>query len=148
MSKTFDRYAGIIFLLIGAWFIFESQKISSSAYGSNVGPDIFPTVLGIFLIILSVVLLYETTKYTDGGKKQSKGDYKRFLFILVAVILYILLLEPIGYVITTFIFLLFAFQVMERGSWIKSIIISAVFSIGIYYLFVNVLQGSLPGFSL
>ena len=42
VSKTFDRYAGIIFFIIGALFIIESRKISASSYGSNVGPDIFP----------------------------------------------------------------------------------------------------------
>lgn len=145
MNKTFDRYAGIIFLLVGAGFIFESRKISTSAYGSNIGPDIFPIGLGIVLILLSIRLIFETTKYSGKAEKGGKPDYKRFLLILGAALLYVLLLEPIGYIITTFLFLLFAFQVMERGGWFKTILIAAVFSIGVYYLFVKVLQGSLPG---
>lgn len=146
LGKIFDRYAGVIFLLIGAAFIFESRKISSSSYGSNVGPDIFPIGLGILLILLSIRLLFETTKYVGESNNNSKPDYKRFLLILVAAILYVLLLNTLGYVITTFLFLLFAFRVMEKGSWIKMILISAAFSIGVYYVFVKVLQGSLPGF--
>ena len=64
VSKTFDRYAGIIFFIIGALFILESRKISASSYGSNVGPDIFPIGLGIVLILLSIRLLFETFKYS------------------------------------------------------------------------------------
>ncbi|KAB7707134.1 tripartite tricarboxylate transporter TctB family protein [Bacillus aerolatus] len=148
MSKTFDRYAGIIFLLIGALFIVESRKISASSYGSNVGPDIFPIALGIVLILLSIRLLFETFKYSGKEKKKSKPDYKRFLIILAAAVLYVNLLESLGYVITTFLFLMVSFQVMERGGWLKTIMIAAAFSFGVYYLFVEVLQGSLPGFPI
>ncbi|WP_028390263.1 tripartite tricarboxylate transporter TctB family protein [Bacillus cihuensis] len=148
MNKTFDRYAGIVFLLIGVFFIMESRRISASSYGSNVGPDIFPIGLGIVLILLSIRLLYETLKYNKPGKKESKPDYKGFLVIFIATVLYVLLLETLGYVITTFAFLLTSFQVMERGGWLKSIIIAAALSFGVYYVFVEVLQGSLPGFPM
>jgi putative tricarboxylic transport membrane protein len=65
---------------------------------------------------------------------------------LGAAALYAYFLEDIGYVIGTFVFLLFAFQVIKRGQWIVSLIISAGFSYGIYYLFVHILEGTLPGF--
>lgn len=146
MSKTFDRYAGIAFLLIGVLFVIESQKISESAYGSNVGPSIFPTCLGVLLILLSIRLIYETFKYKVEQSEKVSMQYKKFLIIFVAAILYAFLLEKIGYVITTFAFLLVSFQTMERGKWISSIVIALVFSVGIYYLFSEVLGGALPGF--
>lgn len=148
MSKTFDRYASLVFLLIGIAFVWESQKISQSSYGSNVGPDIFPMGLGIVLILLSIRLFYEVfrSKNTAAAEEKTRPDYKRFLLILGAAILYAYFLEDIGYVIGTFVFLLFAFQVIERGKWIASVIVSAVFSYGVYYLFVKILEGTLPGF--
>ncbi|WP_235420944.1 hypothetical protein [Jeotgalibacillus soli] len=39
--------------------------------------------------------------------------------MLAASVLYVLLLEPLGYVITTFLFLLVGFQVIDRGGWLK-----------------------------
>lgn len=146
MSKTFDRYSSLFFLVIGLGFIYESGKISNSAYGSNVGPDIFPKVLGGILVLLSIRLFYETFKYVSEEKVKKEFDYKRFLIILGSAVLYALLLETLGYVIMTFLFLVVGFQVMEKGGWLKTIIISAVFSYGVYYLFVEVLQGTLPGF--
>lgn len=146
MSRTFDRYASIIFLLIGVFFITESRKIAATSYGSNVGPDIFPIGLGILLILLSIKLFIETAKNKQESRGGEKPDYKRFFIIFAAAILYIVLLEPLGYVITTFLFLLIGFQVLERGGWLKSIVIAAAFSFGVYYIFVGLLQGSLPGF--
>ncbi|EKN67894.1 tripartite tricarboxylate transporter TctB family protein [Schinkia azotoformans] len=146
MSKTFDRYSSIIFLVLGIGIIVESTKISTSSYGSNVGPDVFPKVLGALLIILSCRLFYETFKYVNKGKNKESLDYKRFLVILVSAILYALLLETLGYVITTFLFLTISFQVMQKGGWLKTLLISGAFSYGIYFLFVEVLEGTLPGF--
>lgn len=148
MNKTFDRYASIVFLLIGVLFIVESRKISASSYGSNVGPDIFPIGLGILLVLLSIKLFVETAKMKKEDTKGEKPDYKRFLIIFGAAVLYVVLLEPLGYVITTFLFLVVGFQVLEKGGWLKTIAIAAAFSFGVYYLFVMVLQGSLPGFPI
>lgn len=146
MSKTFDRYAGILFLAIGAMFIVESLKLSQSAYGSEIGPNIFPMSLGIALILLSIRLVYETFRYTEVKNSGTKLDYKRFGIILAAAILYAALLEILGYVITTFLFLLVGFQTMQKGKVWASVLIAGCFSIGVYYLFVVLLQGSLPPF--
>ncbi|UOY91752.1 tripartite tricarboxylate transporter TctB family protein [Ectobacillus sp. JY-23] len=146
MSRTFDRYISFVFFIAGIGFLVESRKIATSAYGSTVGPDIFPTFLGAILVLLSIRLFFETFRYYGTERKKSSLDYKRFFIILIVAILYAALLETIGYVITTFVFLVIGFQVMERGGLWKTLLISGVFSYGVYYLFVEVLQGSIPGF--
>ena len=146
MSRSFDQFASLLFLLFGAAFLYESMKISDSAYGSSVGPAIFPMGLGIVLILLSIRLFWETRKYVAANGKAQKLDYKRFLMILGGAVLYGLLMEPLGYVLTTFLFLTVGFQVMDRGGWWKSLLIAACFSMGVYYVFVEVLEGTLPGF--
>lgn len=148
MNKVFDRYSSIAFMVIGIFFILESRKISSSAYGSNVGSDIFPTILGSILILLSIRLFYETFQYVDHENGKETLDYKRFLIILVSAVLYALFIETAGFIITTFLFLFISFQVMERKNVLKSALIAAFFSCGVYYLFVEVLEGSLPGFPI
>ena len=148
MSVKFDRVAGIAFLLVGLLFFIESQKISDSAYGSSVGPKIFPMGLGLILIALSIRLLYETFKYKTEEMAKEKLEYKKFFIIFGSALLYAFFLEKIGYVVSTFLFLLIAFQTLERGKVIYSIIISTVFSVGVYYLFSELLGGSLPGFPL
>ena len=77
---------------------------------------------------------------------KEKLQYKKFIIILVSAALYAFLLEKIGYVISTFLFLLIAFQTMERGRYLPTILIAAIFSFGVYYFFAEFLGGSLPGF--
>lgn len=146
MSKAFDRYAGIVFLALGSAFAIESTRISTSAYGSNVGANMFPLILGILLIILSIRLIVETFRYKQEKKSNEKLDYKRFLIIFTAAVLYGLFIEEVGYVISTFLFLLVGFQTMERGKIWMTLLIAGGFSFGVYYLFVEVMDGTLPGF--
>ncbi|MBO0960927.1 tripartite tricarboxylate transporter TctB family protein [Neobacillus sp. MM2021_6] len=148
MSFTFDRIASVAFLAVGVLFIIGSKQLSSTSYGSVVGPDIFPFVLGIFLVLLSIRLFYETfTGSSEKGEKQPL-QYKPFLIIGVVTLVYILTLESVGYVITTFLFLFVCFQTMERSKWISSLIIAACFSGIVYFLFVEVLKGTLPGWAI
>ncbi|MCR2808014.1 tripartite tricarboxylate transporter TctB family protein [Paenibacillus soyae] len=146
MNKTFDRYASIVFLLLGIGFMWQSAGISSSAYGSTVGPNIFPFGLGLALVLLSIRLFYEVLKTKSAERQKEQLDYKRFLLIFGAAVLYAFFLEAIGYVIGTFAFLLFAFQTIERGKWLRSVLIAALFSILVYVVFVVLLEGSMPGF--
>ncbi|WP_409296247.1 tripartite tricarboxylate transporter TctB family protein [Peribacillus sp. SCS-26] len=148
MDLKFDHIAAVLFLAAGVFFIVGSRNIGQSAYGSVVGPDIFPLFLGIILVLLSIRLFYETMCTNVEGGKKDKLEYKTFFIILAAALLYILTLETIGYVITTFVFLFISFQAMERSKWITSLIISAVFSGVVYFLFVDVLKGTLPGWPI
>ncbi|RZT22678.1 MULTISPECIES: tripartite tricarboxylate transporter TctB family protein [Fictibacillus] len=145
-TGSFDRYASVIFALVGAAFLFESRNIATSAYGSEVGPNVFPFLLGLILILLSVKLFLESLKSIHNkNKNREKLMIKRFLIILIASILYASLLETIGYLISTFIFLFLSFQTMEKGGWIKNALVAGTFSFCVYFLFVVVLKGSLPG---
>jgi putative tricarboxylic transport membrane protein len=145
-TGSFDRYASVLFAFIGATFLFESRNIANSAYGSEVGPNVFPFLLGLILILLSVKLFIESFKTAQNkNNTREKLMMKRFLIILTASLLYAAFIETIGYLISTFVFLLVSFQAMEKGSWIKNSLIAAAFSFCVYYLFVVVLKGSLPG---
>lgn len=147
MNKTFDRYASLAFMALGVAFITGSLQIASATYGAEVGPDIFPLGLGGILVILSLRLFYETFRNPEAEpKKKSHLHHKRFFIILAAAILYVLSLEFIGYVLSTFLFLVVGFQAMQKGKWPGTLLVAAGFSGGIYYLFVEVMKGTLPGF--
>lgn len=150
MVKPFDKISGIVFLVISLLFITGSLQISGSAYGSAVGPKTYPLILGILLFLLSLRLIYESFKKDSEMQQEEKSNrnYKKLAIILFSAILYICLLEIIGFILSTFLFLLVAFQVMEKGKIMSSIIIAAVFSVGVYLMYVNLLGGTLPKFSL
>jgi putative tricarboxylic transport membrane protein len=145
LNKTFDRSLSLVIIAVCSVFIFESTKMLKGSFGSTIGPGLLPMILAIVLAILSLINFYQTFRVKNSGKTSEKLQYKRFLILLGTSILYCLLLEPIGYVISTFLFLTLAFQVMEKGKIIYSLIFSAVISIGVYFVYVDVMKGTLPG---
>ena len=146
INKRFDALAGTMFLVIGAFFVIASRKITSSSYGSNVGPAVFPTLLGIILIGLSAIVIYGAITFKGTEKPKSGSNSRRLAVLIGAIIVYIAIFEPLGYVISTFFFLTFVFQFMERKHLVRSLLISAIFSSVVYMAYVVLLQGNLPPF--
>lgn len=146
INKKFDILSGTAFLAVGVFFIVASRGITSSSYGSNVGPSVFPTLLGVILVGLSVVVIYSAITWKAEEKKNSAMAVGRLFALIGAIVAYILIFEPAGYVISTCLFLTFAFQLMERGKLWKSFLIAALFSGVVYGVYVVLLQGTLPAF--
>lgn len=157
MNIKFDKISSLIFFILGATIFWESRNISEGTLNTAIGPSIFPSALGIALMLLSITLFIETIQYKksykiirDTTKKEendseSKANKKSFLIILGAALLYVLLFEKVGYLISTFGFLFVAFQALDKTKWINSLIIAALFTGTIYFGFVNILGGNLPG---
>ncbi|MFQ3621011.1 MAG: tripartite tricarboxylate transporter TctB family protein, partial [Spirochaetales bacterium] len=78
----------------------------------------------------------------DAQKKRRKRVQLTFLLIL----LYLILLEPIGFLITTTLYLFFQFWVLSKGKPKLPLygIIAILTSLGVYYLFVRVFILFLP----
>lgn len=157
MNLKFDKISSLVFFILGLFIFLESRKISESTLNTAIGPSVFPVAIGIALMVLSVVLFVETIKFKktykiieketekESNDEENKSNKKVFFIIIISTLLYILLLEKIGYVITTFLFLFVAFQTLERSKWITSLIVAALFTGTIYIGFVKILGGNLPG---
>ncbi len=141
----FDRYASIVFIAIGVSLFFYSQTLTTSSTGGSIGPKELPMFLAVALTAISLINLVAAIRTKPSAKKGGGLEYRKFLVILGLLLLYVLLLEPLGYVISTFAFLVAAFQTMERGKVVQSALIAAAFSGGVYLLYVKVALGVLPG---
>jgi putative tricarboxylic transport membrane protein len=141
----FDRYASLIFIALGVALFFYSRTLTSSSTGSSIGPQELPLFLAVALVITAVINLVAAVRAKSPERKGEGLEYRTFLTILGLLLAYVLLLESLGYVISTFLFLVAAFQVMERGAYVKSALIAGAFSGGIYFLYVKVALGVLPG---
>ena len=140
----FDRYASILFIALGVALFFYSQTLTSSFTGTSIGPKELPLFLAVALVITAVINLVAALQVKSPGGKKGLDNWK-FLIMVGLLLLYVFLLEPLGYVISTFLFLMAAFQTMERGGYLKSALIAGAFSGGIYLLYVKVALGVLPG---
>ncbi|MGL4767520.1 MAG: tripartite tricarboxylate transporter TctB family protein [Formosimonas sp.] len=144
MSRRFDFMASLCFLFIGIFFFSASMRLAGNVIGGTVTPATFPQAFGGLLIFLSVLLMFETFKKQakQSEEREERTYYRRFFIILLAMVVYIALIEPLGFVMSTFLFLLVAFQAMSRGEWLKTVLIAGGFSLVIYFVFIKLLEAS------
>ncbi len=107
--------------------------------GSFNRPDAgtFPFVLGVVMASLSILILTKTKFERGISEEQQKlwtrsEGKRKVLYILLALVVYGLLLERIGYTVTTFILFLF---LLRGHKWKFVIGWSLIASIGSYILF-------------
>jgi putative tricarboxylic transport membrane protein len=145
----FDRIFNLILVALGVALYWHSATMKTELSSGNIGPDVLPRLLALALVITaSLNLVTVLRKQSANGNKEANEDdggaYQKFLLLVGQLVAYALLLEPLGYVISTFLFLFAAIQTMERGHLLKSAVIAGLFAGGVYLLYVKVALGSLP----
>jgi len=164
MARRFsDIYSSILFLILSVFIYIFSLKIKVSTV-SSVGPDILPKTVAIGIGLLAIIqLIKSVTKYrreqvlNESPEKEmtleantsteSPVSYKTLLATIALVIGYIIFMEKLGFLITNFIYLVLQIYLLSDKNKKKVplyILISAVVSFSIYYLFRNVFYLLLP----
>ena len=153
-----DLILGIVLLALGIAYTVMAQNIKqgNKLVQRNVGTfahaRIIPTILGILLIVLAVVLIIQgIIKFIkdDGaaGKKMSKVDMFSILLTFAAMILYIILLPILGFMLATMIYLFGQITILapkEKRNFLLFAIIAVVFTIIAFVAFRIGLTQMLP----
>ena len=153
-----DLILGIVLLALGIAYTVMAQNIKqgNKLVQRNVGTfahaRIIPTILGILLIVLAVVLIIQgIVKFIkdDGaaGKKMSKVDMFSILLTFAAMILYIILLPILGFMLATMIYLFGQITILapkEKRNYLLFAIIAVVFTIIAFVAFRIGLTQMLP----
>ena len=137
--KKADRVFGLICLALSFWLIIEGLRWDYTS-GFTPGPGFEPIWLGIFLALLSLFLIYNSFRRSDG-----KEDYKKILpekhslyrlgLILVIFSGFALVAETFGFTSTVFLFVALILFVLEGYSIKKSLFYGISFSGSIFLIF-------------
>lgn len=146
IDKYDDLVLGILFLVISVLYYVGAARLPSSKLFA-VGADFVPKIYGAGLFILSIAFILFGTKKVKTHRPEAPVEeefpveYDRVLRVSTVFALYILLFNFLGFVLSTFIFmlvemLLFAPDGKRRKKDILLYaVISAIFSVGLYYAF-------------
>jgi len=142
-----DQYAGIFGFIVGLFV-----TISSVFYGigsfSGPGPGFITLLAGVALTILSLILFAASgrRKLPFQGLRQiwEGHEPKNIVYVLGLLVVYTFLLEPVGFLITTFFLMVLLFRVQGNYSYKKVLSLSAAVTILCYIIFVQFLGVQLP----
>lgn len=145
--KAADIIGGLVGILIGLYAIWEGMNMPTDAV-MNIGPSFFPIVLAGFLILFSVVLIINALKGKSKGTvtplKLSDKGVQRGLITLIASIVFCVVLEPLGFIPSSIIFLVFMMFVMGNRKPLQILIAPPLVTITVWLIFEKVLNLSMP----
>ncbi len=138
-----DRISGGVVLFLAAIILWEARNLSIGKV-SAPGPGFFPTVIAIILILLSLFLIISS----DGKKEEKPHADKRFGYRVIMVFLFLLayffLLEYLGFVVTSFLFMASLFVTVTLQKWYMAFLWAFVATGLAYLLFQILLESNLP----
>src|SRR3990172_1837390 len=106
-------------------------------------PGFFPFLSGAIIIIFSLIIIVQGW-YGSAGDKKSLGDIRRPAMLVGVLIIFVSILEPLGFIITSLIAIALVLFIMGVRSWQTLLISSFAFSIGTFLLFDRLLGITLP----
>ena len=133
--KKFDLIGSTFWLIIGFLICEESWRIKLGEF-RNPGPGFLPFGTGLILGGLALAVLVRTLRGESSGDKAFWADRSRWpkvFLTLACIFVYGVFLEPLGFLLTTFLTMGFMFRVIEPQRW-RTVIAGALFSAVIAYL--------------
>ncbi|HZE41445.1 MAG TPA: tripartite tricarboxylate transporter TctB family protein [Stackebrandtia sp.] len=148
-------FAGGLALLLLAWH--EKGDTAFSPANERFAPIV---VTGLWTVLSALYLVGQLTRFVrgvaaaktaavpaetdDAADDPAEVHWRAPLLMVVALVAYVLLLEPVGFLITTFAFYVAAAAILGSRVWWRELVIGAAMSAVIYFSFTYLLELTLP----
>ncbi|MGH0052848.1 MAG: tripartite tricarboxylate transporter TctB family protein [Sphaerochaetaceae bacterium] len=107
------------------------------------GPGMFPIIIAGLIIVSSLSLFFATLRMSNEANTTVDLKSKNVLNVyvtMVGLIIYFILLPLVGFVVTSTIMLILYIKWFSKRPWWKTILISVIFVLAIFFLFGSVLN--------
>ena len=146
--KKADMITGVILLALSGFVIQETWRMPPSAtFGPSAG--FLPFWLGVVLAVFATILFVSAWR-RPATEKDNNSIFpgKQALFAitltLVGLAVYILLIEVVGYLVDTFLFIVFLMKVVEREKWPLTLMVAVGTTAVLFLTFQFLLKITLP----
>ncbi|MBY4898221.1 tripartite tricarboxylate transporter TctB family protein [Cupriavidus sp. AU9028] len=143
-----DFASGLMFILVGLGFSWVARGYSMGT-AAKMGPGYFPFWLGMVLALLGALVLVGSLSSKGEDDKLARWDIKLLLWILGSVVLFGLLLKPLGMVLSVIVLVLVSSMASHEFTWrgaILNTIVLVIISMGAFVYGINLQMPVWPAF--
>lgn len=145
-KKYGDIVVSVFFMVLSAAMMVMAKMLPKSKV-MEIGPDFMPMVIGVITFILGAILLissirnFKATAAEAAAAGPDDSDYKRVLSSFILVLAYVFLMRPVGFLLTTLVYLFLQMLVLapndkrSKKDIIQLLIIGVVFTLAVFFLF-------------
>lgn len=121
----------------------QSEKLSLGVPRAP-GPGFFPFCLGLLLIGIALIILGQGVRQRPGVRETglSRG---RVILALATIFVYPFVLDPLGYLLSTFVLMFLLLRMMVKKAWWFVPAVACFISLVSYVVFKVLLKVLLPG---
>jgi putative tricarboxylic transport membrane protein len=145
--KRKDQISGAFWLFVAAVIIWQSLELKIGSYRSP-GSGYIPLAVGVGMGIVSLIIIIRATLFVREAPPFSLGisapALKKLGIVVAGIFLYALLFTDLGFVLSTFLFLVLLFKSVEPQRWPTAILWAGGATFLAYLLFCITLQCELP----
>jgi hypothetical protein len=145
--KKFDQVGSLVCLGIAALFIWQSSLVPSGNI-RQPGPGFLPFWVGVILALLSMVLWFQARFRKPGADSarflSGEGNWPYVAAAGIGLFIYTFLLEPLGFIGSTPLLLVFLFRVIGKQKWWVGITGSILVTLFTHLIFRVALKVQLP----
>lgn len=142
-----NKVIGAMCLVLSIVFTLLAVNISDppSATSDFLGPKAFPMGIGMLMIGCSIGIGFSRfPKADEQGESLGIGELVPLLPYIGVLILYVILLPYLGMVIGICLLMWLVMFLTGKDRWIKDFVVSGSVAIGVWILFVYILDIHLP----
>lgn len=139
MKQKNKELLSIVFLyLLSGYFFFKASEFRGDA-------GLFPRLLsGTVAFLNTIHLVTVLTRNVEKKKSKEDRELRKLLIIIFLSILYILLIKPLGFVISSLVFLLSTVYLLDVKKKKMGVIIAIITIALIYIAFALILKVKVP----
>jgi putative tricarboxylic transport membrane protein len=139
----------MMILIVGSLSIIEGIRLTlhkGLQLYDIVGPGLYNVGIGILLLLLGLIyLLFRPRRSDEEKKKTEEREYRLNMINMVCILAgYILLIDFIGYLLSTMIFFVLIHRIVGFKSWRVNVIVSMGVTLSFYIIFVRLLDMIFP----
>ncbi|HAJ73299.1 MAG TPA: hypothetical protein DCM49_00720 [Lachnospiraceae bacterium] len=155
-TKAWSNMIGaIVFIIFSIWAWIQTYDFKVVT-GTVVQPSVFPRVMIIGMLIFSVVLLIQSLVKLKTMKPEDelaqptesinpmKKDVRTAYIVILLSIMFVVLFQPLGYVLDAFIICFIIMFLIGKRNWLQMILVSLLVPFGMYLIFHKVLTVVIP----
>ncbi len=144
--KKIDLMSGIILMILSLVMLIEAGKLDIGSLNTPK-EGLLPFILAILLFILSSVLVGRSLRAKNesaSSEKEPGGWNLKRIGSIVSLLGLAFFFERLGYVISTFAFLVFLLGVIERQKWWLVFTVALLTTLCSYLMLGSLLDSPLP----
>jgi putative tricarboxylic transport membrane protein len=144
----FDRISAIFCFFLGLAVFSKGVHLGLRVH-IDMGPGFFPLVAGGLLSFLSAVLFFQSLAKKETSAQRipfwnNPYGWKLVLLAILAISIYPFLLNPFGFLLSTFLLLFFLFRVVAHYKWWAAGMGGIITTAMVYLIFEVWLKAQLP----